>query len=74
MAEGENPKLVGQQFKKEPSGGSLIPMGGVSGGLTPDIINEINFQQKTGNFRKIAGRPWWTSVYTSEELKKAGLI
>lgn len=49
-------------------------MGEVASGLTPDIINEIKFQRKTGNFRKIAGRPWWASVYSAEELKKAGLI
>jgi hypothetical protein len=42
-------------------------------GLSTRVVAEIRRQQATGDFRKIAGRPWWVTTFTEEELKKAGL-
>ena len=60
--------------KATSSGTRIIVTEGLSDTLTPNIIEEIQSQQASGDFREIAGRPWWTSKYSAEELKKAGLI
>lgn len=69
----ENPA---RPFRKtESAGASAIESTGIySQGLTPDIVAEIQAQKKSGDFRTIAGRPWWVSTYDVEDLKKAGLV
>ncbi len=69
----ENPAC---RFRKTESvGAHAIESTGIySQGLTPDIVVEIQAQKKSGDFRTIAGRPWWVSTYDVEDLKKAGLV
>lgn len=42
-------------------------------GLSEGVVEEIKKQKASGDFRTIAGRPWWASTYSAEELKNAGL-
>ena len=65
-----------QRFRKTGSvGASAIESTGIyNKGLSPDIIEEIKVQKKSGDFRTIAGRPWWVSTYDVKDLKKAGLV
>ncbi len=69
----ENPA---HSFRKtESKGASAIESTSIySQGMTPDIVAEIQAQKKSGDFRTIAGRPWWVSTYDIEDLKKAGLV
>lgn len=56
-------------------GASMVESTGLyASGLTPEVIAEIRAQQQSRDFRTIAGRPWWASTYSAEELKAAGLI
>ncbi len=69
----ENPA---RPFRKtESAGASAIESTSIHDrGLSEDIVNEIKKQKQSGNFRTIAGRPWWVSTYDVEDLKKAGLL
>lgn len=70
------PATPARPFRKTVSqGASVIESTGIyDQGLSPDIIKEIKAQKQSGDFRTIAGRPWWVSTYGVEDLKKAGLV
>lgn len=71
----EQKPTPGQGFRKtESQGARAVEATSVMGDLTPEIIAEIQEQKRTGDYRKIGGRPWWTSVYSLDELKNAKLI
>ncbi len=61
--------------ESESAGAWAIEVAGLyNEGLSPRVAEEIRDQMKSGDYRRIAGRPWWYSVFTPEELEEAGLL
>lgn len=42
--------------------------------LSAEVIAGIKREQSSGKIRMVAGRPWWVSSFSLDELKGAGLI